>query len=73
MLRTLRPKTARRARAFPAVPAFTSSPATYLPIRIVIGGLRQDYRWLAPTTANLAMLKVRIPPRFRRINNATGP
>ena len=49
------------------------SPATYLPIRIVIGGLRQDYRWLAPTAANLAMLKVRIPPGFRRVNNATRP
>ena len=49
------------------------SPATYLPIRVVIGGLRQDYRWLAPTAANLSMLKVRIPPGFRRVNNATGP
>jgi hypothetical protein len=49
------------------------SPATYLPIRIVIGGLRQDYQWLAPTAANLAMLKVNIPPRFRRVSNATGP
>lgn len=49
------------------------SPATHLPIRIVIGGLRQDYLWLAPTAANLAMLKVHIPPRFRRVNNATGP
>ena len=49
------------------------SPATYLPIRIVIGGLRQDYRWLAPTAANLAMLKVRIPPGFRRVENANWP
>lgn len=48
------------------------SPATYLPIRVVIGGLRRDYRWLAPTAANLAMLKVRIPPGFRRVNNAAG-
>jgi hypothetical protein len=49
------------------------SPATYLPIRVVISGLRQDYRWLAPTAANLAMLKVHIPPGFRRVNNTTGP
>jgi hypothetical protein len=49
------------------------SPATYLLVRVVIGGLRQDYRWLAPTAANLAMLKVRIPPGFHRVNNATGP
>ena len=49
------------------------SPATYLPIRVVIGGLRQDYRWLAPTAANLAMLTVRIPPRFRRVKNTAEP
>ena len=49
------------------------SPATYLPIRVVIGGLRQDYRWLAPTAANLAMLKVRIPPGFRRVKNTAAP
>ena len=48
-------------------------PATYLPIRIVLGGLRQNYRWLAPTAANLALLKVRIPHRFRRVKNAAGP
>jgi hypothetical protein len=49
------------------------SPATYLLVRVVIGGLRQDYRWLAPTAANLAMLKVRIPPGFRRVKNASRP
>jgi hypothetical protein len=49
------------------------SPATYLPVRVVIGGLRQDYRWLAPTAANLAMLKVHIPPGFRRVKNASRP
>jgi len=49
------------------------SPATYLPIRIMIGGLRQDYRWLAPTTARLALLRVRIPPGFRRVSDATRP
>ena len=49
------------------------SPATYLLVRVVIGGLRQDYRWLAPTAANLAMLKVRVPPGFRRVKNASGP
>lgn len=49
------------------------SPATYLPVRIVIDGLRQDYRWLAPTAANLARLTVRIPPGFRRVSHATAP
>ena len=49
------------------------SPATYLPIRVVIGGVRQDYRWLAPTAAGLSMLKVRIPSGFRRVSNPAGP
>jgi len=49
------------------------SPATYLLIRVVIGGLRQDYRWLAPTASNLAMLKVRIPPGFRRVRSQDPP
>lgn len=49
------------------------SPATYLLVRVVIGGLRQDYRWLAPTPAHLAMLQVRIPPGFRHVKNASGP
>lgn len=48
------------------------SPVTYLLIRVVIGGLREDYRWLAPTAANLAMLKVRIPPGFSRAKHASG-
>ena len=48
-------------------------PTTYLPIRIVIGGLRQDYRWLEPTAANQAKLKVRIPPGFRRVKNTARP
>jgi hypothetical protein len=47
------------------------SPVTYLLVRVVIGGLRQDYGWLAPTAANLAMLKVSIPPGFRRVKDAT--
>ena len=34
---------------------------------------RQDYRWLAPAAANLATLKVRIPPGFRRVRAAGQP
>jgi hypothetical protein len=49
------------------------SPVTYLLVRTVIGGRRQDYRWLRPTAANLAMLRVRIPPGFRRVKNAGAP
>jgi hypothetical protein len=43
------------------------SPVTYRLVRTVIGGLRQDYRWLAPTPANLAKLRVPVPPGFRRV------
>jgi hypothetical protein len=45
------------------------SPVTYRLVRTVIGGLRQDYRWLAPTPANLATLTVPIPPGFHRVPN----
>jgi hypothetical protein len=48
------------------------SPATYLLVRTVIGGLRQDYRWLRPTAANLAKLKVRVPPGFHRVKDASA-
>ena len=48
------------------------SPVTYRLVRTVIGGLRQDYRWLAPTPANLARLRVAIPPGFHRVRNAAG-
>jgi len=64
--------TGTRRLAKPPITLYVS-PATYLPIRIVIGGLREDYRWLAPTAANLAMLKVRIPPGFRRVKSTAGP
>jgi hypothetical protein len=49
------------------------SPVTFFLIRVVIGGWRQDYRWLAPTAGNLAMLKVRIPAGFRRVKDASPP
>jgi hypothetical protein len=45
------------------------SPVTYRLVRTVIGGLRQDYRWLAPTPGNLATLTVPIPPGFHRVPN----
>jgi hypothetical protein len=41
------------------------NPVTYRPVRIVGNGLRQDYRWLTPTSARLARLPgdpARIPP-----------
>jgi hypothetical protein len=45
------------------------SPQTYLPVRLEFGNLRYDYRWLAPTRANLALLNLHIPASFRRVAN----
>jgi hypothetical protein len=45
-------------------------PSTYLPVRVIIGGLKPtqiDFRWLAPTEANLAQLSVRVPAGFRQV------
>jgi hypothetical protein len=45
-------------------------PATYLPVRVIVGGLKPtqiDFRWLSPTAANLAQLSVRVPAGFRRV------
>jgi hypothetical protein len=40
---------------------------TYLPIRLVFGGSSvQDFRYLPPTPANLALLQVPIPPGYPR-------
>jgi len=43
------------------------SPTTYLPVRVDYDGLRQGYRWLAPTKANLAKLTLRVAHGFQRI------
>jgi hypothetical protein len=50
-------------------------PATYLPVRLttqwtrpmVTVPMRFDIRWLPPTSANLALLTVRIPPGFTQV------
>jgi hypothetical protein len=42
-------------------------PATYLPIQLDIGPLRISFRWLPATPANLAQLKVSVPPGFRQV------
>ncbi|HEY2265064.1 MAG TPA: hypothetical protein VGI96_20740 [Streptosporangiaceae bacterium] len=39
---------------------------TYLPIRLVFGGSVQDFRYLPPTPANLALLRVPIPAGYPR-------
>jgi hypothetical protein len=43
------------------------SPKTYLPLRLVFGDVRMDYRWLAPTPANLSTLHLHIPAGFRQV------
>jgi hypothetical protein len=48
------------------------NPSTYLPVRILVitkgprTWLQYDFRWLPPSSANLAKLRVRIPAGFRR-------
>jgi hypothetical protein len=48
------------------------SPATYLLIRTNIGGMREDYRWLAPTRANRDLFKIHAPAGFRRVKVRPG-
>lgn len=46
------------------------NPSTYLPVRVIVGGLKPtqiDFRWLTPTRANLAQLTVRVPSGFRKV------
>jgi len=46
------------------------SPATYLPVRVIVGGRQPtqiDFRWLAPTRANLAGLSVPVPAGYRQV------
>jgi hypothetical protein len=42
-------------------------PATFLPVRFDASGIQDDYQWLAPTPANLALLDEPIPPGFRQV------
>jgi hypothetical protein len=43
------------------------NPATYLPIRLTIGPMQDDFQWLRPTPANLAQLKQPVPAGFRQV------
>jgi hypothetical protein len=46
------------------------NPATYLPVRVVTGGqqrIQTDFRWLPPTPAHLAQLRVPVPAGFRQV------
>jgi hypothetical protein len=70
----------QRSRLGPTLGTITTiiwvDPATYLPVRlttqwtrpIVSVPDRADFRWLPPTSANLALLTVRIPPGFTQVH-----
>jgi hypothetical protein len=51
------------------VSAFTLwvNPATYLPVQMTIGPLDAYFRWLPPTAASLAPLRLSVPAGFRRV------
>ena len=71
----------QRSRLGPTLGTITTiiwvDPATYLPVRlttqwtrpIVSVPDRADFRWLPPTSANLALLTVRIPPGFTQVRS----
>jgi hypothetical protein len=46
-------------------------PKTYLPVRAVFDlgqhPVQTDFHWLPPTSANLALLSLRVPPGFRQV------
>jgi hypothetical protein len=49
------------------------NPRTYLPMRLAIGPIKQDFQWLAPTVANLAPLKVSVPAGFGQVTPPDRP
>jgi hypothetical protein len=53
-------------RGLPPLVLFVD-PATYLPIQLNIGPLGISFQWLPTTPANLAQLKVPVPPGFRQV------
>jgi hypothetical protein len=66
----------------PVLETLWVDPSTYLPVRLLWqwpqahgqpdGTLVSDFRWLAPTKANLAALRVKIPHGFRQVTLAPG-
>jgi hypothetical protein len=49
------------------------NPRTYLPMRLAIGPIQQDFQWLPPTVANLAPLKVSVPAGFGQVTPPSRP
>jgi hypothetical protein len=80
-------KSASSAGALRRQMTFWVDPATYLPVRSVTtlesppipgqaqlaGQVQIDYRWLAPTPANVAELHVTIPPGFTKVPASAPP
>jgi hypothetical protein len=52
---------------------FWVDPATYLPVQMAMGQKRTEFRWLAPTPANLAKLKVTVPAGFKHVPAPAPP
>jgi hypothetical protein len=46
---------------------FWVNPATYLPVQMALPQQRTEFRWLPPTEANLAQLRVTVPAGFRQV------
>jgi hypothetical protein len=51
----------------PGGPTLWVNPATYLPIEMTAGPLHSRFWWQAATSANLAQLRVSVPPGFRQV------
>jgi hypothetical protein len=49
------------------------NPTTYLPVRFTVGPLQNDFQWLRPTPANLALLRVPVPAGFRQVPPPAQP
>jgi hypothetical protein len=47
-------------------------PKTYLPVRTVSANQQTDFRWLKPSAATLARLKLTIPAGFRHVTPPGG-
>lgn len=46
---------------------FWVDPATYLPVRALLGARQTDFRWLPAIPANLAPLKVTVPAGYKQV------
>ena len=52
---------------------FWVNPATYLPVRAILGQRQPDFRWIPATPARLAQLKVTAPAGFKQVPAPAAP